>query len=131
VKVAQAAQPKLAPVKAAPVKTAAADAALRPAKAPAPTKVAAKAEKAEPVAGATGGSMVQIGAFSSATIADQEFSKVRASFARFASGHAKRVEPVEKNGHTLYRTAFTGYSKPAADAFCAALTAAGRSCIVK
>ena len=132
VKVAQAAQPKLAPVKPTPVKTAAADAALRPAKAPAPTKVAAaKPEKAEAAAGAAGGSMVQIGAFSSATIADQEFSKVRASFARFASGHAKRVEPVERNGHTLYRTAFTGYSKPAADAFCAALTAAGRSCIVK
>lgn len=131
VKVIQVAAPKPAPVKAVPAKTAAADAALRPAKAPpAPTKVAAA--KTEPAAaGGSGGSMVQIGAFSSATIADQEFSKVRASFARFASGHAKRVEPVERDGHTLYRTAFTGYSKPAADAFCAALKAAGRSCIVK
>ncbi|MBS0297706.1 MAG: SPOR domain-containing protein [Proteobacteria bacterium] len=125
VKVAQAAAPK-----AAPLKTAAADAALRPVKAtPAPAKVAAA--KTPDAAVSAGSAMVQIGAFSSPTIADQEFSKVRASFARFASGHAKRVEPVEKGGHTLYRTAFTGYSKPAADAFCAALTAAGRSCIVK
>jgi hypothetical protein len=139
---------KTIPVKAIPAKAAAkpaaktaAEAGLRPAQtapakvAPAkvaPAKVATAKAKPEDAKAATGGAAsVQIGAFSSATIADQEFSKVRAGFARFASGHAKHVEPVQREGHTLYRTAFTGFSKVQADAFCAALKAAGRSCLVK
>ena len=57
--------------------------------------------------------------------------KTKSAFAKFASGHGKHVEPVDRNGSTLYRTAFTGYSKGDAQAFCAALKAAGRACIVK
>ena len=36
-----------------------------------------------------------------------------------------------RGGKTLYRTAFTGFSKTEAQAFCSALKAAGRDCIVK
>ena len=75
--------------------------------------------------------MVQIGAFSSAAIADSEFAKVRSAFSRYTAGRGKRVEPVERNGQTLYRTAFTGFSKADAQAFCNALKAAGKACIVK
>ncbi|WP_367183407.1 SPOR domain-containing protein [Phenylobacterium sp.] len=39
---------------------------------------------------------------------------------------------MEKNGGTLYRTAVTGFaSKADAQAFCAKLQAAGKSCFVR
>lgn len=94
--------------------------------APAPTRVA----EATP-APATGSSVVQIGAFSSAAIANSEYAKVRAAFASYTAGRGKNVEPVERDGQTLYRTAFTGFAKADAQAFCAALKSAGRACIVK
>ncbi|HYF23655.1 MAG TPA: SPOR domain-containing protein [Caulobacteraceae bacterium] len=53
------------------------------------------------------------------------------AFSRYASGKAKRVEAVQVNGETLYRTAFAGFSRDDARAFCQALKAAGRDCIVK
>lgn len=94
--------------------------------APAPVRIA---EAAKPAA--TGSASVQIGAFSSTDVANSEYAKVRAAFARFTSGRGKHVEPVKANGQTLYRTAFTGFAREDAQAFCAALKAAGRACIVK
>jgi hypothetical protein len=42
------------------------------------------------------------------------------------------VEKIEKDGHTLYRTAVTGFgSKAEAAEFCAKLKAAGKACFVK
>ncbi|HWE46832.1 MAG TPA: SPOR domain-containing protein [Caulobacteraceae bacterium] len=78
-----------------------------------------------------GGQVVQIGAYSSKALAEQEFSKVRAGFAKYTSGRATHVEGVQKGSATLYRAAFTGFSKAQAAAFCGALKAAGRACIVK
>jgi hypothetical protein len=95
------------------------------------TPPAAPPAKTASAAPAKGAAMVQIGAYSSAAIADQEYAKVKGAFAKFASGHGKHVEPVDRGGSTLYRTAFTGFSKADAQAFCAALKAAGRTCIVK
>jgi len=117
-------QPAPAPVpaKAAPAPTPA------PAKAaPAPIQVA----QAPAPAAAGGSASVQIGAFSSTAIADAEFAKVKAAFASQTAGRGKKVEAVERNGQTLYRTLVTGFSKADAQAFCAALRASGRSCLVK
>jgi cell division septation protein DedD len=124
--VSEAALPPAAP--AAPVAVAARTAPTPPpAKAaPAPVRVA---EALRPVS--SGNASVQIGAFSSADIANSEYAKVRAAYARYTSGRGKHVEPVDRDGKTLYRTAFTGFAREDAQAFCAALKAAGRSCIVK
>jgi len=75
---------------------------------------------------------VQIGAFSSTAIADREYAAVAARFGQYASGAEKRVQEVTaSNGSTLYRTTFTGMSRERAVAFCNALKAAGRDCIVR
>ena len=80
---------------------------------------------------AHGKAMVQIGAFSSAAIADTQYNALAASVGGMG-GHGKAVTPVTVNGKTLYRTSVTGFAdKAAAQAFCAKLSAAGRSCIVK
>ena len=97
------------------------------AKAPAPIKTAA----ADKAAAAGGPGAVQIGAFSSKALAEQEFAKVRSGFAKFTAGRSTHVESVQKGSATLYRAAFTGFSKTQAGAFCSALKAAGRACIVK
>jgi outer membrane biosynthesis protein TonB len=152
VQVAQAPAVQPAPVKPAPVEPvlrpvqAAAPPAPKPAPKPvvvaearsvAPKPVAPKpapvvTKPAETAVASKGGSSsVQIGAFSSTAIADTEFSKVKSAFGKYTAGKSKRVEAVERDGSTLYRTAFTGFSKEDAQSFCAALKAAGRACIVK
>ena len=83
-------------------------------------------------AAATGSSGVQIGAFSSTAIADREYAAVASRFGQYASGAEKRVQEVTAaNGSTVYRTTFTGMSRDRAVAFCNALKAAGRDCIVR
>ena len=111
-----------------------ANSATPAAPAPRPTTptapVAAPATKAP---AATGGSTsVQIGAFSSTEIADREYAAVAGRFGAYASGAEKRVtEVTSSSGSTLYRTAFSGLSRERAVAFCNALKAAGRDCIVR
>ena len=115
---APAATTPSAPAKAAPVSPA-----------PAPKATPAPAPAA-PVAGGSSG--VQIGAFSSTAIADREYAAVAARFGQYASGAEKRVQEVTTaNGSTVYRTTFTGMSRERAVAFCNALKAAGRDCIVR
>jgi hypothetical protein len=116
----------LPPAKAAPAATPAA-LAPRPA-APAP----AAATPAPAAGAATGSASVQIGAFSSTEIADREYAAVAGRFGQYASGAQKRVtEVTSSSGSTLYRTAFSGLSRERAVAFCNALKAAGRDCIVR
>lgn len=136
------ASPPPAPVTVLPKPTAAPaakppEAAPRPAPAPKPVpKPAAPAAKPAPApaaakpAAAGGPASVQIGAFSSAEIADKEWS---AAIARAGgSGRGKRVEKVERDGSTLYRTTVTGFpDRAAAQAFCDRLKAAGKSCFVR
>jgi hypothetical protein len=96
-----------------------------------PPPAAATPAPAEPAA-ATGSASVQIGAFSSTEIADREYAAVAGRFGQFASGAQKRVtEVTSSSGSTLYRTAFSGLSRERAVAFCNALKAAGRDCIVR
>ena len=117
--------PVAAPAPARPAPARPTEAAPRPAPAP--------AEKAAPAsAAATGSSGVQIGAFSSTAIADREYAAVAARFGSYASGAQKRVQEVTaSNGSTVYRTTFSGLSRERATAFCNALKAAGRDCIVR
>lgn len=98
---------------------------VRPA--PTPTTPAPAAPAA-----ATGSSAVQIGAFSSTAIADREYSAVAGRFSQFARGAQKRVQEVTAaNGSTVYRTTFFGLSRERAQAFCAAIKAAGDDCLVR
>ena len=96
-----------------------------------PTPAAAAPATPAP-APAAGDSGVQIGAFSSTAIADREFAAVAARFPAFARGAEKRVQEVTaSNGSTVYRTTFTGLSRDQAQAFCAAIKAAGDDCLVR
>ena len=114
-----------APRPAAPV----AAPAERPA--PAPSAPATPAPAA-PAAAATGTSAVQIGAFSSPAIAVREYAAVAGRFPQFARGAQKRVQEVTAaNGSTVYRTTFFGLSRERAQAFCAAIKAAGDDCLVR
>jgi hypothetical protein len=112
----------VAPAAPAPAKPVTAAPAVKAPAAPAPVAPAA----------AGGSSGVQIGAFSSTAIADREYAAVASRFGQYASGAEKRVQEVTAaNGSTVYRTTFTGMSRDRAVAFCNALKAAGRDCIVR
>jgi len=125
--------PKPVPVAAEPAKaTPKAPAEVSAANAkPAPEKHVA--EKAAPQKrAAAGGAVVQIGAVSSTAIADKAWSDAVAAAPGLAAGKGKSVEKIEKGGAILYRTAVTGFaSKADAQAFCAKLQAAGKSCFVR
>ncbi len=82
---------------------------------------------------ASGGSIVQIGAFNSADIATSEYNKLASSYGLFLGGTSKRIEKVVKpSGDIVYRTSFVGFATAdKAQAFCSALKAAGHDCFVK
>ena len=112
----------------------------RLAEGPAPKRVAT-AEAAAPesaaavakgTAGVFAGSVVQIGAFSSMSQSEKGWTDVSSAMAGAMSGKMKRVEAVEKDGKTYYRTSVTGFpSRAAAEAFCRSLTAKGHACFAK
>lgn len=108
-----------------PAQKVAAAPAAPPKPAPPPEKKAAPAP--EPKA-ASGGARVQVGAVSSTALADKAWKDAVA--AGGGSGRGKAVEKIE--GGSLYRTFVTGFaSKAEAQAFCAKLQAAGKSCFVR
>lgn len=125
---------KPAAAKPAPVPTieTLATAAIAP-KPPAPKPVVvAAATTPKPAASASGSAMVQIGALSSPALADKAWSDAARLAPGLAAGKGKKVEAIDKNGTTLYRTSVTGFSsREAAKAFCDAISAAGKSCFVK
>lgn len=126
-----AAPAKPAPTKPAPAPSieSLATAAVAPPKT-VPAKPAAAAPK--PAATASGPASVQIGALSSTALADKAWGDAARIAPGLAAGKGKKVEAIDKNGSTLYRTSVTGFSSRAdAKAFCDALTAAGKSCFVK
>ena len=135
-----------APAKpATPVVAKIAETPVAPAKTSAPAKPAsvtlakttlplAATTVAKPAAAnATAGSaVVQIGAFSSTSLADKGWSDVSSAMSGEMAGKSKRIEALEKNGATLYRTSVTGFSsRAAADTFCSGLKAKGKICFVK
>lgn len=144
----------VAPVASAPVQTAALPAAKpAPAAAPAPTieslataaaqkpapkpvqlaaAAPAKPVAAPPATASSGPAMVQIGALSSPALADKAWTDATRLAPGLAAGKGKKVEAIDKNGTTLYRTSVTGFaSREAAKAFCEAISASGKSCFVK
>ena len=81
---------------------------------------------------ASGAASVQIGAVSSTALADKAWKDAVAVAPGLAAGKGKGVEKIEKNGGVLYRTAVTGFaSRTDAQAFCAKLQGAGKSCFVR
>jgi len=135
----EAVQPRpqpAAPVASAPLRPARTTPAPRPAQVavvtPKPTAPIAKTPAPKPAAASGGAAMVQIGAFSSASLADKGWSDAASVAPGLAAGKGKKVETVDKDGKTLFRTSVTGFaSREAAAAFCAQLKAAGKSCFVK
>ena len=124
-----AAAPAPAPVAPAPAPKSAAPA---PAPAPAPAAPAPAPKAAPAPAAATGSSRVQIGAFSSRAIADQQYAAAASRHGALASGASKGVEPVTlPNGNTVYRTTFNGLSRERATALCNAIKAGGGDCLVR
>jgi hypothetical protein len=139
---APAVQPPPAQVKAsAQVKTSApppaqAKAVAPPAPRPAPPAQAALAPAPPtPVQAATaapGAAVVQIGAFSSTTLADKGWSDVARLIPGQMVGRTKKVETFVKGTETFYRAYVGGFgSKAEAGAFCGQLKAAGHDCLVK
>jgi hypothetical protein len=101
-----------------------------PAPAPTPTPAAPAAAAAPAVAG--GAAMVQIGAYTSTTLADKGYSDIAGAFPAQMAGKSKKVESVSRDGKTLYRGLIAGFgSRGAAQAFCDTLKGSGRSCIVR
>jgi hypothetical protein len=80
-----------------------------------------------------GGYAVQIGAFSSPALADKSWNAVAGMAPSAMAGKGKRVAQITKtDGTILYRTAITGFgSREDAEALCAKLAAAGRTCFVR
>ncbi|MFN3514045.1 MAG: SPOR domain-containing protein [Phenylobacterium sp.] len=108
-----------------------------PKTAPAPTPQAQPTTPAPPPAkapapAASGVAAVQIGAVSSEALADRAWNEAIRAAPTLGAGKGKRVEPVERDGTTLYRTLVTGFSSRGdAQAFCDQLKAAGKSCFVR
>lgn len=99
---------------------------------PKPAQVAAVTPAPKPAATASGPASVQIGALSSPALADKAWAEATRLAPGLAAGKGKKVEAVDKNGTTLYRTSVTGFaSREAAKAFCEAISASGKSCFVK
>lgn len=120
-----------APAPAAPI-----SAAIKPAVKPVKPAVVAPAAStpatASPATASPGGAQVQIGAFSSAALADKGWSDTAQVLPGAMAGKTKTVQVIQKDGHTFYRTSVGGFaSKADAAGFCASLKAAGKSCIVK
>jgi hypothetical protein len=111
------------------------DAALatKPAK-PAPRPAAAASPAAVSATGATppaGAGWVQIGAYSSPALAQKGWSDVARLEPAAMAGKGRRLEALERDGKTLYRTYITGFSHDGAESFCGELKAAGKACFVK
>src|SRR5262249_51240587 len=80
----------------------------------------------------SGSSLVQIGAFSTAALADKGWGDVARLEPAAIRGKGRKVEAIDKDGATLPRAYVTGFtSRAAAETFCGDLKAAGHSCMVK
>jgi hypothetical protein len=93
-------------------------------------KPAAPAAQAASAAG--GGTMVQIGAFSSAALAEKGWSDDAAALPGKMAGKTRKIEAAAKDGKTFYRAYVGGFASHAdAVAFCEALKGKGKACFVK
>lgn len=117
------------PAPAEPQPKAVAQAPLRPAPA-APTP--APPAPAQAAVASPGMAVVQIGAFSSAALADKGWSDVARLLPGQMVGRTKKVETFDKGAETFYRAYVGGFaSRTEAAAFCSDLKAAGHDCLVR
>ena len=116
-------RPVPAPIEAAPL-----PAPARPAPVTPPP-----AKKAEPAPVPTGGTAgVQIGAFSTPTLAEREYNAIVGRYPQLTEGGSRRVQEVTaSNGSTVYRTTVAGLSQDQARALCGAIRASGGDCILR
>ena len=100
---------------------------------PEPRPAAPPPEKAEPRPAPTGGTAgVQIGAFSTPSLAEREYNAVVGRYPQLTEGGSRRVQEVTaSNGSTVYRTTVTGLSQEQARALCGAIRASGGDCILR
>jgi hypothetical protein len=85
-----------------------------------------------PPAAPAGPASVQIGAFSSPTLADKGWTDIARLEPAAMAGKGKLVQPTTRDGETFYRAFITGFSSQvAAQRFCDQLKAAARPCLVK
>lgn len=132
-------RPLPAPIDAAPLPPAVAAPSTRPAPTTqtASTRPVERAEvqpaPAAPAAPAAGGSSgVQIGAFSTPSLAEREYNAVVGRYSQFTRGASRRVQEVTNaSGATLYRTTVAGLSREQATGLCSAIKASGGDCIVR
>lgn len=110
-----------------------AKAPLPPTGAQTASKAAAPAKTPATTATGAGAIQVQIGAYSSQSLADAGWEEAAGSAPIQMTGKGKKVVPVTKaDGSTLYRTSITGFgSKEEAQAVCDRLKAAGKTCFVR
>jgi hypothetical protein len=101
-----------------------------------PTKVASlssakpKAEAAS--TSAAGEPLVQIGAFSSAALAEKGWNDTALVVPGKMAGKTSKVEKADRDGKTFYRAFVGGFSSHTeAVSFCVALKAAGKQCMVR
>lgn len=86
----------------------------------------------QPPAPSGGSASVQIGAFSTEAAAERAYAEVAAAFPQFASGRTRGIRQVTtSDGRSVYRTTVNGFSAQDARAFCGALRASGRDCLVQ
>lgn len=105
--------------------------AVQPRPAPVTPPPVAKVES-RPAVTVGGSSSVQIGAFSTPGLADQEYAAVVRRHSQFTAGAEKRVQEVTaSSGSTVYRTTVTGLSRDQATGLCDAIKAAGGDCFVR
>jgi cell division protein FtsN len=94
-----------------------------PAPAPKPTA------KPQPAAAGPAGSVVQLGAYGSEAIANQQWGAMSKRFA-FLASLDKVIVPVNIGGNTLYRLRVNAGSVAAASSLCGKLKVAGENCLI-
>ena len=81
---------------------------------------------------AADGVLVQIGAFATPEVADHGWKAVATALPSEMVGKTRRVQPIPKDGSTLYRTMVGGFSnRVKAMEFCSALKEKGLACFVR
>ena len=96
---------------------------------PATTEAPIRKPEDTPAADAAGSALIQLGAFSSASLADSSWAGYARRFESIGS-LPKKVIPGNLDGGTIYRLNAVAPSREAAQQICNSLKAAGESCLV-
>ena len=96
---------------------------------PVATEAPIRKPDAAPAADAAGSALIQLGAFSSASLADSSWSGYARRFEAIGS-LPKKIIPGKLDGGTIYRLNAVAPNREAAQQICNNLKAAGESCLV-